>query len=328
MARVVVITGASAGVGRAVARRFAAEKARLGLIARNGPRLKVAVREVQEAGGVAIACPADVADHARVEQAAARIESELGPIDVWINVAMATVFAPFSEITPEEFRRATEVTYLGVVHGTMAALWRMRARDRGVIVQVGSALGYRSIPLQAPYCGAKHAVIGFTDSIRSELIHDGSRVNLTVVHLPAVNTPQFDWGRNRMPKRPQPLPPIYQPEMAAEAIHHASLHPRREIWLGWSTMQAIIGHKLAPGLLDRILARKAYAGQQSDEPATGGPDNLFETVDADCAARGRFDTLARHSRLELFVAKHPLLAASVAALCALALLLILLAPLI
>jgi NAD(P)-dependent dehydrogenase (short-subunit alcohol dehydrogenase family) len=328
MPQVVVITGASAGVGRALAHRVAGDGARLGLIARNAGRLNAAVGEVQAAGGTAIACPADVADHAAVEQAAERVEAELGPIDIWVNVGMATIFAPFREVTADEFRRATEVTYLGFVHGTMAALKRMQPRDRGTIVQVGSALAYRSIPLQSAYCGAKHAIVGFTDSVRSELIHDGSRIQLSVVHLPAVNTPQFDWGRNKMPQRPQPLPPIYQPEFAAEAIHHAALHPRREMLLGWPTIQAIIGQKLAPGYLDRMMARKAYGGQQSDEPATGGPDNLFQTVDGEYGAHGRFDAVARAPRLELWVAKHPRAAIAILALLVLALLAILIAVLV
>ena len=328
MPMVVVITGASAGVGRALAQRFAADGARIGLIARNAERLEAAVAEVRAAGGSAISCPADVADHAAIEAAADRVEAELGPIDIWINVAMATIFAPFREMTAEEFRRATDVTYLGFVHGTMAALKRMQPRDRGTIVQVGSALAYRSIPLQSAYCGAKHAVVGFTDSLRSELIHDGSRVQLTVVHLPAVNTPQFDWGRNRMPKRPQPLPPIYQPEFAAEAIHHAALNPRREVLLGWPTMQAIFGQKLAPGYLDRMMARKAYSGQQSDEPAKDRPDNLFSTVDGDFGAHGRFDRVARSPRLELWVARHPRSALAVLALLVAALLVLVVALLI
>ena len=323
MSRVVVITGASAGVGRAVAQRFARDGARIGLVARNAARLEAAVREIGASGGSAIACPADVADHAAVEAAAERVEAELGPIDIWINVAMATIFAPFREVTADEFRRATEVTYLGFVHGTMAALKRMQPRDRGVIVQVGSALAYRSIPLQSAYCGAKHAVVGFTDSLRSELIHEGSRVQLTAVHLPAVNTPQFDWGRNRMPKRPRPLPPIHQPEYAAEAIHHAALHPRREVLLGWPTMQAVFGQKLAPGYLDRLMARKCYPGQQSDEPATGGPDNLFSTVDGDYGAHGRFDAVARFPRLELWIAKHPGAVLAILGLLALVLLVVL-----
>ena len=322
MPKVVVITGASAGVGRAVAQRFARDGDSLGLIARNADRLEAVVREVRAAGGTAIACPADVADHAAVEQAAARVETALGPIDVWINVAMATIFAPLREVTADEFRRATEVTYLGYVHGTMAALGRMQRRDRGVIVQVGSALAYRSIPLQSAYCGAKHAVVGFTDSLRSELIHEGSRVRLTAVHLPAVNTPQFDWARNRMPKRPQPLPPIYQPQFAAEAIHHAALNPRREVLLGWPTLQAVFGQKIAPGYLDRLMARKCYAGQQTDEPATGGPDNLFHTVDGDFGADGRFDAVARSPRLQLWVARRPTAALAVLGLLAVALLVI------
>jgi short-subunit dehydrogenase len=317
---VVAITGASAGVGRAVAQRFARDGVGVGLIARNAERLAAVVAEVRAAGGTGLACPADVADHAAVETAAERIEAELGPIDIWINVAMATIFAPFREVTADESRRATEVTYLGFVHGTMAALKRMRERDRGTVVQVGSALAYRSIPLQSAYCGAKHAIVGFTDSIRSELIHEGSRVRITAVHLPAINTPQFDWGRNRMPKRPRPLPPIHQPEYAAEAIHHAALRPPREMLLGWPTVQAVLGHKVVPGYLDRLMARKCYPGQQSDEPATGGPDNLFATVDGPYGAHGRFDAVARSPRLELWVAKHPRAALALLGLLALALL--------
>jgi short-subunit dehydrogenase len=300
----VVITGASAGVGRATAIRFGADGAKLGLIARDRNRLNAAAGEVEAAGGQAVSCPTDVAEAVAVEDAAKAVEDAFGPIDVWINAAMATIFCPVADISAEEFHRATAVTYLGTVHGTMAALRRMKPRDAGVILQVGSALAYRSIPLQAPYCGAKHAVVGFTDSLRSELIHDGSRVALVVVHLPAVNTPQFDWGRNKMPRRAQPLPPIFQPEVAANGIHHAALNPRRELWVGWPTVKAILGQRLVPGLLDRILATQAYDGQMTDEPAKERPDNLFSTVAGSFGAHGRFDAQARDHSGELWLAKR------------------------
>jgi NAD(P)-dependent dehydrogenase (short-subunit alcohol dehydrogenase family) len=305
MTLTVVVTGASAGVGRAVARTFAErDRARIGLIARNAARLEQAAREIEARGGAALACPADVADADAVEEAAERVERVLGPIDVWVNCAMATLLAPFQRISPEEYRRVTEVTYLGCVHGTRSALERMRERDRGVIVQTGSALAYRAIPLQAPYCGAKHAIVGFTDSLRCELLHDHCRVQLSVVHLPAVNTPQFDWMRNRLPRRPQPLPPIFQPEVAAHAIHHAAHHPRRELWVGGSAVQAIVGQKLAPGLLDHVLARKGYRGQQTDEPARTRPDNLFDSVDDEVGAHGRFDRRAKSRSLALTATEH------------------------
>lgn len=311
MPRTVVITGGSAGVGRATARRFAEEAANIGLIARGEERLNAAVAEVTDLGGKAVACPADVADTNAVEQAAEEIEATFGPIDVWINAAMVTVFAPFQEMTAQEFRRVTEVTYLGYVNGTMVALHRMAKRDSGLIIQVGSALAYRSVPLQSAYCGAKHAIVGFTDSIRSELLHDRSRVRLSVVHLPAVNTPQFDWALNKLPNRPQPLPPIFQPEVAAAAIHYVSRHPQRELWLGWSSVKAIVGQKLAAGLLDRYLARKAYSGQQSDEPALQRDNNLMSPVSQDEAAHGRFDAKAKANSSELWIVEHtPLLAVS------------------
>ena len=302
--RTVVVTGASAGVGRATALRFAADGDRIGLIARDRTRLEQAAAEVVKRGGRALACPTDVTEPAALEKAADEIEAAFGPIDIWVNCAMATVFAPFLDISPKEYRRATDVTYLGFVYGTMTALRRMKQRDHGVIVQVGSALAYRSIPLQSAYCGAKHAIVGFTDSIRSELLHDGSRVKLTVVHLPAVNTPQFDWARNKMARRPQPLPPIYQPEVAAEAIHYVALRPQRELWLGWSAVKAIVGQKIAPGLLDRIMARRAYGGQQSDEPALDRRDNLFDAVPGDYGAHGRFDDKATPESSELWFAKN------------------------
>ncbi len=293
---VIVITGASAGVGRATVRRFAAPGVSIGLIARDRGRLEATAEEVRAAGGEAMVLPLDVADAGAVEAAADRVEQAFGPIDIWINIAMVTVLSPVAEMTAEEYRRVTEVTYLGTVHGTMTALRRMQSRDRGTIVQVASALGYRSIPLQSAYCAAKAAVIGFTDSLRCELIHDESGVKLTAVQLPAVNTPQFEWARSRMPRRSQPVPPIFEPELIADAIHHAAYHPRREYWLGASAIEAIIGAKLAPGLTDRMMARQAWEGQMTDEPAEERDDNLFDPVPGAYAARGRFsDRAASHS---------------------------------
>lgn len=304
--KTVAITGASAGVGRAAARLFATRGYKVGLIARDSERLQAACREVDAAGGTGLAAPADMSDAEAVDQAAEHIERQLGLIDVWVNAAMATVFAPFHLIAPQEYRRATEVIYLGFVHGTMAALKRMRPRGRGTIVQVGSALGYRSIPLQSAYCGAKAAIRGFTDSIRSELLHDGINVHLTTVNMPAVNTPQFDWARNKMRQRPQPLAPIFQPEVAARAILFAVERPgRREIDVGRSTVQAILGNKVAPGLLDRLLARKGYSGQLTAEAEPAGrPDNLFEPVRSDHRAHGRFDQRATGHSPELWLTEH------------------------
>ena len=293
--KVVVVTGASAGVGRAVVAEFARQGAHIGLMARGQDRLEAAQREVEEEGGKALVLPVDVADAQQVENAAERVEGELGPIDIWVNDAMTTVFAPFLEITPEEFKRATEVTYLGQVYGTMAALKRMKERDRGAIVQVGSALAYRSIPLQSAYCGAKHAIVGFTDSLRSELIHDRSNVHLTVVHLPAMNTPQFNWCRTRLPRHPQPVPPIFQPEVAARAIVWAASHKRREVYVAWPTVKAIYGQEVAPAYADRYLAKNAYNGQQTDQPVSPDrPDNLFEPVAGDYSAHGIFDNRAKN----------------------------------
>src|SRR4051812_37145552 len=292
--KVVVVTGASAGVGRTVVAEFARRGARVGLIARGRERLEAAKSQVEAAGGTALVLPADVAHAPEVELAAERVEKELGPIDVWVNNAMTTIFAPFSEITPEEFQRATEVTYLGQVYGTMAALKRMKARNRGAIVQVGSALAYRSIPLQAAYCGAKHAIVGFTDSLRSELLHDRSGIDLTVVHLPAVNTPQFDWARTHMATEPRPVPPVVQPERIAEAVLKAVRHPRREYWVGWSTVQAILGTMAAPGILDRYLASKGYETEDTGRPVSPDRrDNLFEPVTGLHRAHGSFDDEAR-----------------------------------
>jgi NAD(P)-dependent dehydrogenase (short-subunit alcohol dehydrogenase family) len=306
----IVITGATAGVGRATARAFARRGARIGLLARGADGLAATASEVRRCGGEGLALPTDVADADAVESAAEAVERRFGAIDVWVNCAMATIFAPLSAITPEEFRRATEVTYLGFVYGTMAALRRMRPRNHGTIVQVGSALAYRSVPLQAPYCGAKHAIRGFTDSLRSELEHEQSAVHLTMVQMPALNTPQFDWARNKMPRRPQPLGAIYQPEVAAAAIVFAAHARRREIYVGGSTVKAILANKLAPGFLDRLLARRAVEGQLSRErtPAEA-PDNLFAPVAGDCGAHGRFDRRAKRWSGELLVAEHKLIAA-------------------
>jgi short-subunit dehydrogenase len=312
--KTVVITGASAGIGRAAARAFAARGERVGLIARGTQRLEAARREVEAAGGSGFAVPADVSDAEAVDRAAELIERELGPIDVWVNAAMATVFAPFHAIAPHEYRRATEVTYLGFVHGTQSALKRMRPRGRGSIVQVGSALGYRSVPLQSAYCGAKAAIRAFTDSIRSELIHDGVDVHLTMVNMPALNTPQFDWARNKMHHRPQPVPPIFQPEVAARAIVLAAEEPRRrEIYVGRTAVMAIFGNMVAPGLLDRLMATKGYRGQLTpEEEVAGRPDNLFEPVsDAQHGAHGRFDGRASYRSPQLWLQEHRRLAAMV-----------------
>jgi short-subunit dehydrogenase len=308
---VVAITGASAGVGRATAQAFARTGADVGLIARGRERLESARREIEELGRRAVVAVADVADPNQVEAAAGQIEEELGPIDVWVNNAMATVFARVADTTPEEFRRATEVTYLGSVWGTMTALRRMRERDAGVIVQVGSALAYRGIPLQAAYCGGKHALQGFLESLRSELLHDGSHVHLTMVQLPALNTPQFTWSRAKMPRSPQPVPPIFQPEVAADAIVWAANHPRRELMVGWPTVKAIVGNAVLPGVADRYLARNGFDAQQTDEPVDPNrPDNLFEPVPGNQGAHGPFDAKSRRRSLQLPLAKHriPLLA--------------------
>jgi NAD(P)-dependent dehydrogenase (short-subunit alcohol dehydrogenase family) len=293
--RVVIITGASAGVGRATAKAFAREGARIGLIARGRAGLEGARRDVEALGGNALVITADVADAAAMENAAAQVEEKFGAIDVWVNNAMASVFSPITGMTAEEFKRVTEVTYLGCVYGTLAALKRMLPRNHGVIIQVGSALAYRGIPLQSAYCAAKHAIQGFVDSLRCELIHDRSRVRVTMIELPALNTPQFGWVKSRLPRKAQPVPPIFQPEIAAEAIVYASHHPRREIYVGMPTVEAIIGNKVAPGLLDHYLARTGYDSQQYDgaeEPDR--PDNLWQPVDAkkDHGAHGDFDSRA------------------------------------
>lgn len=306
MAKVVVVTGAGAGVGRAAAEEFARHGYDVALLSRDRARVDRAGQELQTAYGVrAIGIPVDVADADAVETAASRAEQELGPIEVWVNVAMATVFAPVSKLTAREFERGTQVTYLGQVHGTMAALSRMRSRNRGTIVNVGSALGYRSVPLQSIYCGAKFAVRGFTDSLRSEIIHDGLDVHLTMVDLPALNTPQFDWALNKMGRKAQPVAPIFEPEVAARAIFFAATHRRREVWVGFPTVKAILANRIAPGLIDRYLAKAGYEGQLTDEPLDpNAPANLFEPVPGDYGAHGRFDDRSRKGSWEMLTNRH------------------------
>jgi NAD(P)-dependent dehydrogenase (short-subunit alcohol dehydrogenase family) len=307
---VVVITGASAGVGRALARKFAGAGARIGLLARGRDGLEATRKEMEDLGGKAVTAIVDVADATQVEAAAAQIEGELGEIDIWINNAMASVFSPIKEMTPAEFRRVTEVTYLGCVHGTLAALKRMLPRNRGVIVQVGSALAYRAIPLQSAYCAAKHALQGFNESLRCELIHDKSNVRVTMVQLPALNTPQFGWVKSRLPRKGQPVPPIFQPEVAADAIYFAAHYSRRrEYYLGWPTVKAIVADKIASGLLDRILARMGYDSQQYDGAEDPNrPDNLFEPVAGDHGAHGDFDARAKSWSLQWWISQHRFIA--------------------
>ena len=286
---VVVVTGASAGIGRAVVREFARDRGHIGLLARGRDGLEAARREVESAGGRALVLPVDVSDAAAVEEAAAAVEREFGPIDIWVNNAMVSVFSPVKRMTAEEYRRVTEVTYLGYVHGTLSALRRMLPRDRGTIVQVGSGLCYRAIPLQSAYCAAKHAIQGFTESLRCELIHDNSNVKVTMVHLPATNTPQHMWSRSHMPRKTQPVPPIYQPEVAARAIHYAAHHDRREWNLGLVTDLVTMGNAVLPGLGDWYLGRTGYDAQMTDEPEVPGrPDNLWQPLPGDYGARGRF----------------------------------------
>ncbi|MDX1531771.1 MAG: SDR family oxidoreductase [Rhodothermales bacterium] len=302
---VVVVTGATAGVGRAVVRAFARDGAKLGLIARGKSRLETTKQEVEALGGEAIALPCDVADAEAVERAAQAVEDAFGRIDVWVNNAMTSVLAEFWEIEPEEYARVTDVVYHGQVYGAMAALKRMRPRDRGTIVFVGSALAYRGIPLQSAYCGGKHAIQGLFDSLRTELLHTGSGVKVSMVQLPALNTPQFDWVRSKLPNRSQPVPPIYQPEIAADAIVHAARTGRREMWVGYPTVQAVAGNRVAPGLADRYLASSGYGAQQTDEPEDPDrPDNLFEPVEGPYGARGRFSHRAKESSPELWASKR------------------------
>ena len=314
---IVVVSGASAGIGRATARRFAQAGWSVAVLARGTDGLQGAVREIERCGARAMAIPLDVADEAAIEAAADRIESEWGPIDVWINNAMVTTYCEFMDMSAQDFRRATEVTYFGSVWGMRAALKRMLPRDRGTIVQVGSALAYRSIPLQSAYCGAKSALRGFIDSLRSELLHRKSRVNLTMVQLSAFNTPQFDWGKTCIPKQPQPVPPIFQPEVAAEGIYHAAIHPRRELWVGWPAVKAILAQKLIPGILDRILAKQGSEGQHTDDPLPPGRrDNLYEPVPGDHGAHGRFDARSKPYSVQLWLDLNRTLLLGAAALLA------------
>ena len=308
--QVVVITGASAGIGRATAQAFGKRGAKVGLLARGEAGLDGARKDVEAAGGQALAIPTDVSDYAQIEAAADAVEKEFGPIDVWINVAFTSVFAPFLEIKPEEFKRVTEVAYLGFVYGTHVALSRMVPADRGTIVQVGSALGARSIPLQSAYCGAKHAVNGFTSTIRTELIHEKSKVHITIAQMPAVNTPQFSWVLSRLPNHPQPVPPIYQPEVAARGVVFAADHPqRKQYWVGASTVGTICANKFAAPLLDRYLARTGFKSQQTDEKAPAdAPRNLWEPADGadgrDYGAHGIFDDKAHSHAPQLWFSHH------------------------
>jgi NAD(P)-dependent dehydrogenase (short-subunit alcohol dehydrogenase family) len=301
---VVVVTGASAGVGRAIARRFASEGADVALLARGRDGLDGAKADVEALGGRALLVQVDVADAAAMEDAASRIEEAFGPIDIWINNATVTVFSPVAEMTAEEVARVTAVDYLGYVHGTLAALRHMRPRKRGTIVQVGSALAYRAIPLQAAYCAAKHAVQGFTEALRCELMHDEAGVHVTMVHLPAINTPQFSWNRTRLPRHPQPVPPIYQPEVAAEAVHYAAHARRREVMAGLPTLKAVYGNRLAPTRADHWLAKYGYDAQQSQEPVANRADNLWQPLPGDWGAHGRFDARSQAHSLQLWANMH------------------------
>jgi NAD(P)-dependent dehydrogenase (short-subunit alcohol dehydrogenase family) len=310
MTQTVVITGASAGIARATARLYGERGANVGLIARGEAGLDGAVHDVVEAGGKALAVSTDVADYQQVEDAARQVEEFFGPIDVWINVAFTSVFAPFAEVSPDEFRRVTEVSYLGFVYGTMVALDRMRPRGQGTIVQVGSALSERSIPLQSAYCGAKHAINGFTSSLRCELLHEHSGVHITVAQMPAVNTPQFSWVRSRLPRHPQPVPPIYQPEVVARGVLFAADHPRRrQYWVGASTAATIFVNKFVPALLDRYLARTGFDSQQTSEQVDDDrPDNLYEALDGqggkDHGAHGIFDSRSHSRSAQVWLDEH------------------------
>jgi NAD(P)-dependent dehydrogenase (short-subunit alcohol dehydrogenase family) len=307
--QVVVITGASAGLGRAIAHAYAKRGAKLGLLARNPEALAAAKRECEHLGGEAIFVPTDVSDPEAVERAASQIEAELGPIDIWVNDAMVSVFSPVKEMEAADYKRVTDVLYLGFVHGTLAALRRMLPRDRGTIIQIGSALSYRSIPLQSAYCACKHAINGFTDSLRCELLHDRSNVHITTVHMPAMNTTQFDWVKNRMPDNTQPVPPIFEPELTAEVVVAAGLAkvPRREYWVGTPTVLAIIGQKFIPGLLDKYLGRTGYKAQQiQNEPRDpNAPDNLYQYVPGVHSARGKFADRSKRTSPEILLSLHP-----------------------
>lgn len=303
---VVVITGASAGVGRAVARRYAQEGAHIGLIARGIEGLEGAKSDVEKLGGKAIICQGDVANPETTEKAAEMVEKEFGPIDIWVNNATTSVFSPIKEMKAEEFKRVTEVTYLGVIYGTLAALKRMLPRDKGSIVLVGSALAYRGIPLQSAYCASKHAIEGFFDSLRVELMHDNSKIGVTMVHLPAVNTPQFTWNKTRLPRHPQPAPPIYQPEIMADAIYYAAHSDRREVTVGYPAVKAIYGNKIAPGYADWRLAQSGYEMQMTDEPvAPDRPNNLWEPVEGDHGAHGIFDDRSYSYSPQAWANTHP-----------------------
>lgn len=303
----VVITGASAGLGRAIAHEFGKAGARVGLISRDLPALEATAAEVEQAGGTGATYAADVSDDQAVEAAATSFEERLGPIDIWINNAMVSVFSPIKEMEAAEFRRVTEVNYLGYVHGTLSALKRMLPRNRGRIIQVGSALAVRSIPLQSAYCASKHAIVGFTDSLRCELYHDKSDVKAIVVQMPAMNTPQFTWVKSRLPKLPQPVPPIYKPEVGARVVLHAATtqRPRREYWVGGSTVKAIVGQKFFPGLLDFYLGKTGYDSQQRKEPdSPERPDNVWHPVSTELGAHGPFESRSRPFSLEVEVSKH------------------------
>jgi NAD(P)-dependent dehydrogenase (short-subunit alcohol dehydrogenase family) len=305
MSKVAVITGASAGVGRATVRAFAKAGYDIGLVARGEDGLRAAAGEVEQAGRRALVLPLDVSDAAAVEAAAATVERELGPIDVWVNNAMLSVFSPAKEMKAEEYERVTQVTYLGFVYGTLAALKRMLPRDRGVVLQVGSALAHRSIPLQSAYCGAKHAIAGFTQSLRCELLHDGSNVKVSMVQLPAMNTPQFGWVKSRLPRKPQPVPPIYQPEVAADALVWAARHTPREMFVGEPTVAAIMGEKFIPGLLDHYLGRTGYDSQQTDEPASPDrQDNLWKPLPGDRGPHGTFDARAHQYSAQVWLSTN------------------------
>jgi NAD(P)-dependent dehydrogenase (short-subunit alcohol dehydrogenase family) len=306
MSEVIVVTGASAGLGRAIVERFARDGSSIGLIARGRERLEQAGATVEALGGRALLLPLDVADADAVEHAAETVERELGPIDVWINNAMVSVYSPIKQMPASEFRRVTEVTYLGYVHGTLAALKRMLPRDRGIIIQVGSALAHRSIPLQSAYCASKHAILGFHESLLSELIHDGSRVRATMVQMPAMNTPQFDWAKSRLPRQTQPVPPIFQPEVGADAVHHAvRTDVGRELLVAWPTVKAVVGEKLVPGYIDRKLGRDGYSGEETSVPADPNrPDNLWSPAPGAYGAHGRFDDRSRDVSVELWLAKR------------------------
>ncbi|MET9080290.1 SDR family oxidoreductase [Streptomyces sp. NPDC004237] len=318
MPETVVVTGASAGIGRAIARRYGERGANVVLIARGRAGLDAAAKEVESLGGHALVQVADTADAGQVERAAEAAEQFFGPIDVWINSAFTSVFAAFDDITAEEYDRVTQVAYLGFVNGTRAALRRMLPRDHGTVVQVGSALGERAIPLQSAYCGAKHAINGFTSSLRTELLHRGSNVHITVVQMPAVNTPQFSWVRSRLPRHPQPVPPIYQPEVAARGAVYAADHPRRkQYYVGATTVATIWANRLAPALLDRYLARTGFEAQQTDQQQPSDESNLFEPVDrpkgTDHGAHGTFDTTSHSRSFEAALARHPAAASALTA---------------